>query len=225
MRKLVEFVKKKLGDVGLKQMRTCDVEKAQVVVFGALYIVLGSVALVPAELRHKASVLKVAAGGKFGTRAGRSKALSGYFFLRYVVVALVDPRANDRASLASPEDIPTLLAPLTRVLQSGFNLQPLNEALGPISGLNARLMSEYFRRILEFTTKLATCEVAPAYARPPEAVEVNGLRQVVRLLSGKWVPFRKAYKSQCKHARERLSPAAYGAYAANTGHFECGDAP
>jgi hypothetical protein len=174
-----------IGDLDLRSNSQAPEQqsKTKKAVFTVMDALLHTEQFVPKEIRHLAAVLKAVVAVQFNRHDELFRAISGFFFVRFVTTWLADSK---RCGCELRNDIAKVVAPFARLLQRPFSLNAFPQRFPGCMPLNHHLVT-IFPQIIRFTaaiTKFGTEEEenAPDYPPPSDDELIQAIEKVLKFI-------------------------------------------
>jgi hypothetical protein len=184
-----------VGDIGLSHPENADIEKAETLLFTVFEQILASGPVIPAEIRHLASVLRALAIARFNSKQATYNTLAGFICLRFITATIADPVLfRPHTEPFSPE-IMRMLMPFSQLLQTPVNLAPLDGRFEGFAGMNRRIEAEVWPKLINWVLSVGDLPEKPKYEQPREADALNSITVVLTALSSHFPAFKAQYEA------------------------------
>jgi hypothetical protein len=206
------------GNIGLLDPDTAKKDRAEVLLFTIIKLILQTSSSIPPEIRHLASILKAAAITRFNDKQATYNTLAGFFCLRFITATIADPGIFSPTPPAM-DDILTVLMPFSTLLQTPINLIPLEGRMEAFAGFNKRLEKHVWPKLVDFILAVADLPEKAVYAPPPEPQLLESLSLILAKLSQRFDPFNDQ-SVRWSSEKPRFPPIGWNVAAFLTAFFE-----
>ena len=187
--KIIKYIDN-LGDIGLKDPKTCNMKKAEIAYFSVLKYISGSIQFIPPEIRHFASVLKSYIEIRFNDKQTVLNTLSGFLFLRFISSAIATPKTYlPNIKIKNNSNLVTF----AKLLQVAFNFSFMSSKNPEFSHWDLRLKHHIYPKLEEFLFSIADITKSPNYSNSNETTVLNSVALLYKQISLNYESFISKY--------------------------------